>query len=239
MSVIPATQTWLTLVMISTGTQKAQTQASGTIAYNLAAIAVMIALVAVGGAYLIDRVVRADGVGGPELTDVDTISQTIGGRELDIPANWFRHGEQLKPGFAAQADIVVLLNLSESAAPIPVEVTLLPRTRARASSGLLDAVYLHQFEDGTVGGVPGLVGKRLMSRDGYAGESVWYDALSPDPFVAKCLDPISDTTAGRCVRTVQLPSGLAAIYSFDATALPFWRQFDSAMADWLERAGAI
>ncbi|UYO00584.1 MAG: hypothetical protein KIT02_05045 [Devosia sp.] len=225
--------------MISTGTEQAQTRSSGTIAYNLAAIAVMISLIAVGGAYLIDRAVRADGIVGPELSDVDPISQTIGGRELSIPANWYRHGEQLKPGFAAQADIIVRLGLSEGAAPVPVEVTLLPRTRARASSGLLDAVYLHQFEDGTIGGVPGLVGKRLISRDGYAGESVWYDALSPDPFVAKCLDPISDTTVARCVRTVQLPSGLAAIYTFDATALPFWRQFDTAMANWLERAGAL
>ena len=155
---------------------------------------------------------------------------------VEVAAIHGRANDTLNANYGYAGILVAFVARNNPLAIIPVAVLL---GGIRASSGLLDAVYLHQFEDGTIGGVPGLVGKRLMSRDGYAGESVWYDALSPDPFVAKCLDPISDTTAGRCVRTVQLPSGLAAIYTFDATALPYWRQFDSAMADWLEHAGAI
>ena len=101
-----------------------------------------------------------------------------------------------------------------------------------------DRVYLHQFEEQTLSGVPGLVGKPMRPSNGYAGESVWYDALSPNPFVAKCVAPVAEDGVAQCVRTVYLPSGIAAIYTFDATILQSWRQFDVEMERWLAPTGA-
>lgn len=210
---------------------------AGHIAYNLAGIAVIVLMLAVGIAYGVDLASRSQ---TPDARSPDSalITQTIGGRDLTIPEAWYRYGEQMQPGFVGQIDLEVKVNLP-GLDPLPVTVTLLPRSRARASSVLLDAVYLHQFDDGVVAGVPGLVGKPIKTGAGYVGETVWYDALSPNPFVAKCAQPVEAGKPERCLRTVLLPSGLAAIYGFDAAALPSWQAFDAEMARWLGSIGAL
>lgn len=198
---------------------------------NLAGIALVVMLAALGIAYLVDEAGRSDGRKAPSLDDGEALAQTVGGRELTIPKNWFRFGEQMQSGFVGQVDLSVELPLGR------VDVTLLPRSRAKSSSELLDSVYVHQFAKGTESGVPGLIGQKLEG-NGYAGEAIWYDALAPNPFVAKCIDAIETSAPDKCVRTVHLTSGLAAIYSFHETMLPAWRDFDAEMGQWLERIGA-
>ena len=198
---------------------------------NLAGIALVVMLAALGIAYLVDEAGRSDGRKVPSLNDGEALVQTVGGRELTIPKNWFRFGEQMQSGFVSQVDLSVELQLGR------VDVTLLPRSRAKSSSELLDSVYVHQFAKGTESGVPGLIGQKLEG-SGYAGELIWYDALAPKPFVAKCMEAIEADAPDKCVRTVHLASGLAAIYSFDETLLPAWRNFDAEMGQWLERIGA-
>jgi hypothetical protein len=208
------------------------------LAYNLAIIAVLVLLLAVGLAYLIDELGSTRQAPVPTLTDPDPIMQTIAGRELAIPTAWFRYGEQIRDGFTSQIDLRILFAPDAAAPAMPVDVSLLPRSRARASASLLDRVYLHQFASDTVSGVPGLVGKPMRQGSGYGGETVWYDPLSASPFVAKCLAPVSAQSVAQCVRTVHLPSGIAAVYTFDATLLQSWRQFDAEMQRWLSVIGA-
>lgn len=205
--------------------------------YNLAGIAVLVLLLAVGMAYLIDDLGRSGRIQMPTLGDGEPITQTISGRELSIPTAWFRYGEQIRSGFTDQIDLRIPY-APEGAATMPVDITLLPRSRARASSSLLDRVYLHQFADQTLSGVPGLVGKPMLAANGYVGESVWYDALSPNPFVAKCVEPVAAEGVAQCVRTAYLPSGIAAVYTFDAELLQSWRDFDAEMEKWLGAIGA-
>ena len=209
-----------------------------SVGFNLAGIAVLVLLIAVGAAYLVDELTRSSSSPTPEISDANLIRQTISGRELAIPSSWFRYGEQIRDGFTDQIDLRVVFAPADSSASYPVDVTLLPRSRARASSALLDGVYLHQFAGETLEGVPGLVGKPLRTAQGNSDESVWYDALSPNPFVAKCAEPVEVDTPARCLRTVYLESGIAAVYVFDAATLGSWRQFDAEMRRWLERIGA-
>lgn len=212
--------------------------ARSSLAYNLAGIAVLVLLLAVGMAYLVDKLGRSGQPPAPTLDDADPVTQTIAGRELSIPTAWFRYGEQLRDGFTNQIDLRIQYTGDTARPSGPVDITLLPRSRARASASLLDGVYLHQFRDDTLTGVPGLVGKPMLSSNGYAGESVWYDALSPNPFVAKCIAPVTPEGPTQCVRTVYLPSGIAAIYTFDAALLQSWRGFDTEMERWLSQIGA-
>lgn len=209
-----------------------------SLAYNLASIAVLTLLLAVGAAYLIDELGRGDDVPVPTLADLNPVMQTISGRELSIPQAWFRYGEQIRNGFTNQIDLRIQFAPEAISEPQMVDITLLPRSRARTSASLLDRVYLHQFDDDTLEGVPGLVGKPMVERGGYAGESVWYDALSPNPFVAKCLEPVAPDGISQCVRTVYLASGIAAVFTFDATLLQSWRQFDTEIERWLKPIGA-
>jgi hypothetical protein len=227
--------------MLAMSTQTAPVAGRHTphsLAYNLAGITVLVLLLAVGAAYLVDEMGRAARAPAPALTDGNPIRQTISGRELSVPTAWFRFGEQVRDGFTNQIDLRVMFAPAGSDVAMPVDVTLLPRSRARTSSSLLDGVYLHQFTDETLGGVAGLVGKPMRDSNGYSGESVWYDAISPNPFVAKCLEAAEADGVSQCVRTVYLPSGIAAIYTFDATVLQSWRQFDAEMERWLTSIGA-
>lgn len=209
------------------------------VAYNLAGIAVLVLLAAVGVAYAIDQAGRNAQPVQPQLTDANRVTQTVAGQELAIPASWFRFGEDMKSGFASQVDLTLRLSLDPQQTPFAVEATLLPRSGARASSALLDAVYLHQFADETVGGIPGLVGKPLLASEGYAGETVWYDPLSPAPFVAKCAAAPEPTRPDRCLRTIHLSNGLAAVLSFDIQALRAWKNFDAELGLWLGQIGAL
>lgn len=207
--------------------------------YNLLTIGVLVLLLAVGTAYLIDMLGRGDQVPAPTLGDTATVTQTIAGKDLAIPTTWFRFGEQIRSGFTDQIDLKLGFAPEASAPPAWVNVTLLPRSRARTSASLLDRVYLHQFANENLSGVSGLVGKPMNGEDGYAGETVWYDALSPNPFVAKCQQPVTPDADAQCVRTVHLASGIAAVYTFDARLLEHWRQFDDQMALWLRPIGAL
>ena len=213
-------------------------EARSAIGFNLLAIASLVMLLAVAVGYGVDALSRQSRTAPPLLTDGNPITQTLSGKPLDIPNNWFRYGEQLKAGFTNQIDLRLTFAPMPGVAPIPVNVTLLPRSRARTSASLLDNVYLHQFSDDTAQGVPGLIGKPMQADDDMAGETVWYDALSPNPFVAKCVEAVSPNAPAQCVRTVYLASGIAAIYTFDATALQSWRVFDAQMERWLRPIGA-
>jgi hypothetical protein len=215
-------------------THAAASHPPSSVGFNLAGIAVLVLLLAVGAAYVVDILGKNSRIAAPSLADKASVAIAVAGKELTIPSSWFRYGEQLRGGFVNEIDLHVLLG--ENA--VPVDVTLLPRSRARPSSVLLDAVYLHQFGDDTLSGVVGLVGKPLLDGDGFSGESVWYDALSANPFVAKCLAPVAKDEPAQCLRTVFLPSGIAAVYAFDATALQSWRQFDPEMQKWLGQIGA-
>lgn len=209
------------------------------IGYNLATIAIVLLLLGVGLAYLVDGIERSGRAAAPDPADQHLVQLTLSGQDLSIPASWFRTPGGAQQGFTSQVDLTLALQSADGTRTFPVEVTLLPRSRARPSSVLLDGVYLHQFAPQSLGDIPGLVGKPLTGDSGYSGETVWYDALSPEPFVAKCQAPVEARRDGRCLRTVYLRSGIAAVYSFDTGALADWHSFDTQMRHWLNQIGAI
>ena len=87
-------------------------------------------------------------------------------------------------------------------------------------------------------GPPGLVGKPLTATEGFENETVWYDALSATPFVAKCIAAPDGQGPAQCLRTVALSGGIAAVYSFSADVLDGWKDFDSQLRARLDVIGA-
>lgn len=207
--------------------------------YNLLAIALVMITGGVALAYGIDALGRQ----GHRPTELDdsgaVVTRTMAGRDLSIPISWFRYHEEQVEGFASEIELALDLPLGRGSALETIDITLVPRSRARPSASLLDGVYLHQFDAIDVAGAPGLIGKPLVGSAGFEDETVWYDPISADPFVAKCIDPLAPREAGRCLRTVVLPNGIAVIYSFSAEALASWRSFDAVAAPWLQRIGAL
>jgi hypothetical protein len=207
-----------------------------SIGFNLGVIALFAALGGLGLAYLIDGAERAKGSAAPASQQV---SRTLGGTKLEIPAAWLSGPDDSGPGFAKQVDLDVTLPLGPDGALRHIGVTLTQRSRVRPSASLLDGVYLHQFLPEQLNGPPGLIGKPMAPTAGYDSETVWYDPLAPSPFVAKCQAPIVAGQPGKCLRTVYLGSGIAAVYGFDDDILGNWRKFDAEMHPLLEQIGAV
>jgi hypothetical protein len=205
-----------------------------SVGFHLGVIGLVVAMGGLGFAYAI----QALGHDGADDRH-ETLRRTLASTTLDIPVSWMREDAARSEGFAKQVELSVTLPLGPEAAPRRIDVTLLPRSRVRSSASLLDGVYLHQFMPEQLSGPPGLVGKPLKAEDGFAGETVWYDALSSSPFVAKCLAPIGPATPARCLRTIYLGQGIAAAYTFDADVLDAWKKFDAEMHPLLVRIGAL
>jgi hypothetical protein len=206
-----------------------------SVGFNLGVIALFVALGGLALAYAI----QAAGHPGATARDGGSLTRSLAGRTLDVPAAWLREDAAASEGFAKQVELAVTLPLGPDAAPRRIEVTLLPRSRVRSSVSLLDGVYLHQFMPEQLSGPPGLVGKPLRATDGFAGETVWYDALSSAPFVAKCLEPVGEATQAKCLRTIYLGPGIAAVYGFEEDVLVNWKRFDAEMHPLLVRMGAL
>jgi hypothetical protein len=205
-----------------------------SIGFNLGIIFLLVAVAGLGLAYAIDAAAHAT---HEELSG--SVTRTLGGRELTVPVVWLREDAERTAGFAKQVEIGLDLPLGPEAAVREIDITLVPRSRARPSASLLDGVYLHQFMPEQLNGPPGLIGKPLIAAEGYAQETVWYDAISAAPFVAKCIAPVAEGEPGRCIRTVYLGPGVAAIYSFDEDVLANWKRFDAELHPALKQMGAL
>lgn len=225
-------------LMAALSSAKPKSGAAQGLRYNLAVIALAVVLVGLTLAYAIDAASREARV-PPHRTDEETtLTRTLGGRQLEVPLSWFRYAEQRVEGFAKQIDLHFRLPLGPEGKLRGIDVTLLPRSSIRPSGRLLDGVYLHMFTTEQREGPPGLVGKPLRAEEGYESETVWYDPLSVDPFVAKCSEPVAQG-ASRCLRSVHLAPGIGAIYAFDADVLGNWREFDRRMRPFFIRIGAV
>jgi hypothetical protein len=213
--------------------------ATAKVLSNLAALSLVLVAGGLALAYGIDSLSERATVPASLEDQGQAIVQNLGGRVLTIPVSWLRYGVGNGEGFASQIDLSLPVLFAPGGTPSMVTVTLLPRSRARSSASLLDGVYLHQFGDEADTSIPGIIGKPLQGTDGFAGETVWYDPLSADPFAAKCLAPVANRGEAQCLRTVILSSGIAATFEFGAGLLPHWAQFDAALAPWLGRIGAL
>lgn len=210
-----------------------------SIAFNLGLIAVGVMLLGIGVAYFIDAIGHRETPLPSLLTAGPTIEKTVGGQTLAIPPAWFRFAEQRFPGFTEKIDLLFALPLGPNNSLREVNVLLEPASRTRSSARLLDAVYLHQFLPEQIDGPLGLIGKPLRNRDGFQNETVWYDPITSNPFVAKCVAPVFDNMPAICVRTVTLSGNVSATYAFDRELLEQWRVFDEEASKWLLKIGGI
>ena len=220
---------------MATGTNEAKDR--NEVLWNLAGLVVIVALLAIGAAYGVDALSRAQRTENTLSTADAALPVNVSGVPLTVPASWLKSEAQANTDFADRLDLVVPLQIGQPH-PLMLELALVPKARARASASLLDSVYLKHFSPEEAHGVVGLVGKPLTGGDGYDGETVWYDPISQHPFVAKCAAPLAGETSGACIRTVLLNSGLSAILTFDEALLQSWRALDAPLAVVLSQLGA-
>jgi hypothetical protein len=205
-----------------------------SVGFNLGMIALVVTIVGLSLAYLITAASRDHT--GPRGDGM--VARTLGNTPLTIPQTWLTDSSDGE-SFAKQVDLALNLPLGPDGAVRRIDVTLTQRSRVLPSASLLDGVYLHAFTADQLSGPPGLIGKPLLPQEGYENETVWYDPINASPFAAKCAAPITPAEPGRCLRSVYLGPGIAAVYGFDADVLGSWRKFDAEMHPLLTKIGAL
>lgn len=203
----------------------------GSVLYAIAGVALIVSLAGLSLAYgaraYFDAV--ATGTVEPELTASHII--TVGAQPYVVPAALMADPMQRRDGFAERLDLVLALPLAQDGLS-EAAITIVPRGRMRTSATLLDSVYVHQFADAQLSGVAGLVGKPLENDAGTQGETVWYDPLTANPFVAKCMTPVAENVEARtCLRVLTLSDRNTAVVSFEPSALGNWRLFDARIEE--------
>lgn len=210
--------------------------AQPSVGFNLLALATLIALAALALAYLIDAMADKGRQSPASGANTSRIETSLAGTTLSVPTAWLRVPGQHRAQFSDRLDLNLPLELAPNTPPVIIAATLLPKSKVRPSAQLLDQVYTHAFASTQLSGPIGLVGKPLTGDPGLAGEMVWYDPISIDPFVAKCAAGPGPET--HCLRTIGLKGGIAIVLDFDAKLLPDWKAFDPALSRALKTIGA-
>lgn len=194
---------------------------------NLAGIFIVLAVLGLIAGYALQNLTEKLAE-TPRIEPGEPIGFTLAATELKVPENWLRAPRG--GGFTEAIDLIVPLDLG-GAAQTPVRVTLLPRARAAPSAALLDTLYIHRFTTDQADGPRGLIGKPLLGEAGYQNETVWYDPVAANPFVAKCLALGGDgENRLECMRTLPLGRRISAVATFDGSVLEQWQEFDAALA---------
>jgi len=195
--------------------------------YTLAVIALTLVLAALAAAYGFSAWYAQATAPGEANSPASPLLKTVGAQRYAFAPEMLIVPGQRVSGFADRVDLLLPMTLGEIG---EMEVAIVPRGRAIASARLLDAVYVHQFTRAEVSGYPGLVGKPLSGPAAYRLETVWYDPLSVNPFVAKCTPPVDPAEGDAvCLRVAPLGDRNLAIFTFPEAALRDWREFDAAV----------
>ena len=206
--------------------------------FNLAALALVLLLAGIGLAYWLNSAKSLSSLPLKSVFSEPFVSKALGSTELKIPQQWFSDPENINLD-ADFVDLKLIVQFTTEAKPTPIRLHLAISQNTRPSSRLLDSVYALRFKSDEIRGVRGLVGKPLKPEDGFENETVWYDPISTDPFVAKCLDLGADSAPPLCIRTVQISPSLILTYQFYADQLVHWQKFDTIMEPFLAQIGAI
>ncbi len=205
------------------------------VGFNLIAITFIIAAIGLAIAYFIDNYTKKT-PNLPSLYETSPkLNKIIAGQKLAIPSSWFRFSDQRHEEFSKQIDLHFTLNLGKNNAPMEVYLTISPIREALPSSVLLDSVYIRQFKSEQLKGINGLIGKPLKPSKGYGLETIWYDPININPFVAKCLKPIAGQSEQKCIRTISISNKISATFMFNFELLDNWKNFDSEAYKWFEK----
>lgn len=153
---------------------------------------------------------------------------TLGFGDVYIPQNWI--ASRIADDQRALENLSLLIPVQVQGQVEEVPVDLVPASRTTPSIYLLDALYIHRFSADPALYVHGLVGRTLKNGEGYENEMVWYDPLRPQPFVAKCVEPLDKTVkTPNCLETKLVTKRVAAVIKFPEQFLPDWKAFDAQM----------
>ena len=147
---------------------------------------------------------------------------TIAAKPIVVPKAWTTSTINTDDEVLSNVELAIPMNVSNDETAL--HISLLPSAKAAPSAYLLDSLYIHNFEEGAPKQAYGLIVKSLKPQAGYEDETIWYDAISANPFVAKCLEEkLGDDTQTNCITTMLVNKRVSALIRFDGDLLPYWK----------------
>ena len=207
--------------------------------FNLTAIALLHALAGLAFAYWLILINRPNMSPQPSTFKAPFVSHNVTGVTLVLPEQWLIATAKGDGSDNETLNVGLSLRFEEKGDLENLGLWIVPANRVESSAQLLDTVYIHEFTMRQTGGKAGLIGKPLKGEEGYENETVWYDPLSANPFVAKCTDRPAAPDFPDCIRTVKPGHGLAITYQFNHRILQYWRTFDATLSPILGRTGLL
>lgn len=205
--------------------------------FNLAAIALILIMLGLGIAYWLNAYARPQPQQTTSTFASPTVSKILAETELQIPQNWQNPQTRLNDKIIQFLDLKLFVRFTPGAELTPINLHLAPSRNGEPSSHMLDTVYSLRFTPRQAAGPMGLIGKPLKAEEGFENETVWYDPLSANPFVAKCISLGTEKPTATCLRTVQISPKMLVTYQFSADQLQYWREFDGVMEPLLTQIG--
>lgn len=167
--------------------------------------------------------------------DPTPVAVFIADQRLTIPANMIRFEDQRSVGPHQRVDLAVhwpsltgyepekrkaFLDPSSNA-PL-LFLTIRVRETATDSAGRLANVYQHFFDGPEIPAPRGLVGHRLSEDSGLAGEEVYFEAGSTQPFTVHCLADDGSGYPAPCLTELHAGEQLSIQIRFRKGLLEDW-----------------
>ncbi|VAW21626.1 hypothetical protein MNBD_ALPHA11-743 [hydrothermal vent metagenome] len=206
-------------------------------AFNLAALALILLMAGLGIAYWLNGFASTRTQITSSVYAAPIVTKTLANTNMQIPQIWLNILTQSTQKDVQAVDLTLKISVADQEQSIPINLRISEASQAEPSAYLLDSVYVLRFSKTQIGGFKGLVGKPLKAQDGYESETVWYEPISDNPFVAKCIDFEGSKSALNCLRTIRLNSQLSATYQFAQSELEYWRQLDGAIIPLMRQIG--
>ena len=203
--------------------------------FNLAALALILSVVGLGVAYWLDANGKPSPPPAPSVFGAPFLEKTLAGTQLKIPTAWQNPATHINDKTLDFLDLILQVVFSENSDLQTINVHLTPSDQSQPSAQLLNSVYMLRFSQSQLNTISGLIGKPLRQEEGFQNETVWYDPIGSNPFVAKCIVLDANNTAPNCLRTVQLTPEISATYQFNESNLIHWRNFDIKLNDFISK----
>ena len=206
-------------------------------AFNLVSIALILFMAGLGVAYWLNDYVPENSESLPSVYAPPLIAKELAGSSMQIPKSWLNPLTQNTRKEVQVIDLSLLISITNQEKPSPFNLRISKISQAQPSAYLLNDAYVPRFSEKQINDIKGLVGKPLKAEDGYAGETVWYEPVSANPFVAKCIDLQGNSTALNCLRTIRLNSKLSLTYQFSQNNLEYWQKIDKVITPLMKQIG--
>ena len=189
-----------------------------------------------------------DGISRAGHSDSTTISEIVISNDvLNIPSNAIRYSAQRYSGTQSRLEVYLHWpSLSGYTEALREEfnnsgettnlvfLTIEPRTMSHDMSGRIQPIYARFFDGPHESGGFGLIRQPLSAEGGYIDEDLYYEAVSPYPFAARCVRPDSKISTPFCIRDIHVGQELMLTYRFHTKFLGNWMALERGIRQWME-----